>query len=215
MQCSAAGRLTPRLLRQGCQLLPARTACAPHSLAGTPRSMSLATDTGAQPQQEQEQQQQQEPVPPQQQQPAPIHIVVNIKRVPQADWAAAAANNAKQAGKGGGSSSDGVKKKVKRNVAMHIGYVGTHYTGTVQLACWHWQLGRNLPCQGTNPHGTFWPANQDSNSCWAQAAQQLMVASCVGLQRQCLIKQAVPGCPKDTQPMRAAKTTAASRHHLS
>lgn len=26
-------------------------------------------------------------------------------------------------------SSSGVKKKVKRNVAMHIGYVGTKYTG--------------------------------------------------------------------------------------
>ena len=130
MQCSAAGRLTPRLLRQGCQLLPARTACAPRSLAGVPRSMSLTTNTDAQPQQEQEQQQQQEPVSQQQQQPAPIHIVVNIKHVPQADWAAATANNATKAGKGGSSSSDGVKKKVKRNVAMHIGYVGTHYTGT-------------------------------------------------------------------------------------
>lgn len=27
------------------------------------------------------------------------------------------------------SSTDGVKKKAKRNVALHVGYVGTNYTG--------------------------------------------------------------------------------------
>jgi len=41
-------------------------------------------------------------------------------------------------------SSSGVKKKVKRNVAMHIGYVGTKYTGDA-LHCHQGLSPRALP----------------------------------------------------------------------
>ncbi len=85
--------------------------------------MSVANDAAPHPH-EQQQQEQQGTTP----QPQPIHIVVNIRHAPQSECipksAAAAAAAILQ-----GSSSDGVKKKVKRNVALHIGYVGTNYTG--------------------------------------------------------------------------------------
>jgi hypothetical protein len=61
---------------------------------------------------------------------------VNIRHVPQEEFAAQAAASAAAAAAAAAaatqqanSSSDGVKKKVKRNVALHVGYVGTSYTG--------------------------------------------------------------------------------------
>jgi hypothetical protein len=45
--------------------------------------------------------------------------------VASADAAACAAQESIQ----DSSSTEGVKKKVKRNVALHVGYVGTNYTG--------------------------------------------------------------------------------------
>lgn len=128
--CAGAGRFSPRLLQRSCQLLPTSH---PRSLLYLPaRAMSTANDTTSQPQ-EQQQQQHADPVP--QQQPQPIHIIVNIRHVPQEEFAAQAAASAAAAAAAAAatqqanSSSDGVKKKVKRNVALHVGYVGTSYTG--------------------------------------------------------------------------------------
>jgi hypothetical protein len=68
--------------------------------------------------------------------PAPVQPMAEL---PQQSDKVQTNGHAASAGAGAGtaqnsrldssSSRDGVKKKVKRNVALHVGYVGTNYTG--------------------------------------------------------------------------------------
>jgi hypothetical protein len=113
--------------------------------------MSTANDITTQPQ-EQQQQQHAEPAP--QQQPQPIHIIVNIRHVPQEEFAAQASASAAAAAanqQASSSSSDSVKKKVKRNVALHVGYVGTNYTGGVACCV---SRKASMSCLLAIKHGT-------------------------------------------------------------
>lgn len=76
---------------------------------------------------------------PGQQQSAGGDVQVPAPVQPMAEWSQqsgvvqtnghAAAGAAQESSLDSSSSAEGVKKKVKRNVALHVGYVGTNYTG--------------------------------------------------------------------------------------
>lgn len=122
MHCSA-GRLGPQLLLQRAStriavcshlLLPHRRLCGNSNVEATSTAGSVVCRA-------QQQDQQQELVAQeaagQQQQMSAV-----VQQDGHADAVAAAPAN-------GTSSSSSIKKKVKRNVALHVGYVGTQYTG--------------------------------------------------------------------------------------